>query len=119
MAEHNQFGKEAEERAAQYLLGKKYSILERNYYYQKAEIDILALKENTLVVVEVKARSSSYFGEPEQFVSKKKIRLLTNAVDIYVNKNDLDVEVRFDIISILRQNNELIVNHIEDAFYFF
>ncbi len=120
LAEHNDFGKQAEEHAVTYLQQKGYEILERNYYFQKAEIDILAMLNNEiLVVVEVKARSSSYFGEPEAFVSKKKIQLLTRAIDHYVIKNDLDIEVRFDIISILRQNNKLIINHIEDAFYFF
>lgn len=119
MAEHNDFGKQAEAHAVAYLQEKGCIILERNYHYQKAEIDIIAQKNDTLIIVEVKARSTSYFGEPQQFVSKKKIQLLTNAVDHYIIENDLDVEVRFDIIAILRQQKTFIVNHIEDAFYFF
>lgn len=119
MAEHNDFGKEAEELAVKHLVAHGYEIVQRNYFYRKAEIDILAQKEDVLAVIEVKARSTDYFGEPEQFVSRKKIKLLTTAVDHYVIENDLDVEVRFDIISVLRQKNQISVNHIEDAFYHF
>ncbi|GLB48365.1 YraN family protein [Neptunitalea lumnitzerae] len=119
MADHNDFGKEAEEKAVRHLKSSGYEILAQNYYYRKAEIDILAFKNNTLIVVEVKARKNAYFGNPEQAVNKKKIRLLMEAVNNYIDLNDLDAEVRFDIIAILRQKEGFYVNHIEDAFYFF
>ncbi|MCX2680926.1 YraN family protein [Galbibacter sp. EGI 63066] len=119
MAEHNDFGEKAEQMAADHLLSQGYEILERNYRFGKAEVDIIALKNDCLAAVEVKARSSTYFGEPQSFVSKKKIRLLVKAVDHYVVKNDLDVEVRFDIITVLRINKMHEIKHIEDAFYHF
>ena len=72
MSLSNQLGREGEDLAAQYLLKNGYQILERNYRYRKAEIDIIALKEETLAIVEVKSRTSSYFGSPESFVSQKK-----------------------------------------------
>lgn len=119
MPASNQLGNEGERLAAQYLEENGYQILERNYRYQKAEIDIIALQKEVLVVVEVKSRSSDYFGNPESFVSKKKIQLLVMATDHYINKNNLSVTVRFDIISILMEKNVPNMQHIKDAFYFF
>ena len=119
MAQHNDFGKMAEEMAASYLEKHGYEILETNWRFKKAEIDIIARKDNTLAVVEVKARTSDRYGNPEAFVSKKKIRLLTEAADAYVRQHDLDVEVRFDIISILKNRYTEELEHIENAFYWF
>ena len=94
MAEHNELGKLGEELAATYLQKNGYEILETNWVFQKAEIDILAQKDNTLAVVEVKTRSSVDFGLPQDFVKPKKIQLLVKAVNAYVTENDLDLEVR-------------------------
>ena len=103
MAEHNELGKFGEELALEFLQKNSYDILETNWTFQKAEIDIIAQKENILVVVEVKTRSSIEFGLPQDFVKPKKIQLLVKAVNEYVIFNDLDVEVRFDIIAIFLQ----------------
>ncbi len=117
MSNSHSFGKIAEQKAAEYLERNEFIILERNFHYRKAEIDILAKKDGLLVVVEVKARSSDYFGAPESFVSKKKIQLLVMAVDAYLLKKDWDLEVRFDIITYLVKNNSWKQEHIENAFY--
>ena len=109
MAEHNDFGKEAEEEATNYLKNSGYEILARNFYWQSAEIDIIAKKDNILVIIEVKARKS--------FVNPHKIQLLAKATNHYIKINDLDMEVRFDIISIVKNNAEYHLEHIEDAFY--
>lgn len=119
MAEHNDFGKEAEQQALDYLITQGYTILERNFVYQHAEIDIIALKNNILVIIEVKARRTSYFGEPESFVNPQKIKLIVKATDYYIQKNDIDYEVRFDIISIVKNPSENKLLHLEDAFYAF
>lgn len=119
VAEHTNFGKRAEELAVEYLKKNGYEIRERNYIHRKGEIDIIAVQGAYLVVVEVKARSTNYFGDPEQFVSRKKIELITRAVDYYIEANNIDLEVRFDIIAILTQNDGHSVNHIQDAFYYF
>lgn len=119
MALHNSLGKKGEELAITYLQNKGYNILEQNYRYLKAEVDIIAQKDGVLIVVEVKTRSTNYFGNPEEFVNKKKIQLLTMAIDHYVQKNDLDVEVRFDIIAVLNTKGTFDIEHIEDAFLFF
>ncbi len=119
MATHNELGIEGEKMAVVHLKTHGYEILETNYRFQKAEVDIIAQKAGILAVIEVKTRTSADFGNPEEFVSKKKIKLLVKAVDNYINDNDLDVEVRFDIIAILLQKNDVTINHIEDAFYHF
>jgi putative endonuclease len=119
MAQHNELGKIGEQIAADYLLGKGYEILMRNFFYDKAEIDIIAKKEETLVVVEVKTRNSDFFGDPQEFVTKSKINLLVKAANEYVISNDLDVEVRFDVISVLKNNTTEQVKHFKDAFFHF
>lgn len=120
MAEHNDLGKKGEELAVAYLREKGYRILERNYYFQKAEVDILALRDEMLVVVEVKLRSTNYFGTPQEFVNAKKIQLLVTAANHYIEVKNLDVEVRFDIIAIVQQyNQKTSIEHIEDAFLHF
>ena len=119
MAEHNDLGKLGEELAVDFLEKKGYEILETNWVFDKAEIDIIAQKENILAVVEVKTRSTIEFGLPQEFVKPKKIQLLVKAINEYVNKNDLDVEVRFDIVAIHKENNNYNLEHIEEAFYYF
>ena len=119
MAEHNELGKLGEELAVEFLQKNGYDILETNWTFQKAEIDIIAQKDNILAVVEVKTRSSIEFGLPQDFVKPKKIQLLVKAVNEYIVSNDLDVEVRFDIIAIYKEDKTYKIEHIEDAFYHF
>jgi putative endonuclease len=119
MAKHNDLGKLGEELAVEFLVKKGYSIVATNWTFQKAEIDIIAKKENVLAVVEVKTRSSIDFGLPQDFVSPKKIQLLVKAINEYVIANDLEVEVRFDIIALHKDGNEFVVEHLKDAFYYF
>jgi len=119
MAEHNELGKKGEQLAIDFLIKNEYKILEKNYRYLKAEVDIIAQKENTLAAVEVKTRSTDYFGDPQDAVNPKKIKLLVSAIDYYVIDKDLDVEVRFDIIAIIYQKNKSKIEHLEDAFLHF
>ena len=119
MAEHNELGKLGEELAVEFLRKEGYEILETNWTFQKAEIDIIAQKENTLAVVEVKTRSSLEFGLPQDFVKPKKIQLLVKAINEYVVSKDLDFEVRFDIIAVHKENKSFAIEHLKDAFYHF
>ena len=119
MAEHNELGKFGEKMAVEFLQKNNYDILETNWIFQKAEIDIIAQKDNILAIVEVKTRSSIDFGLPQDFVKPKKIQLLVKAVNEYVISNDLEVDVRFDIIAIHKQNKVYNIEHIEEAFYYF
>ena len=119
MAEHTELGKKGEKIAINYLIDNGYKILEKNYRYIKAEVDIIAQKNNVLAAVEVKTRSTDHFGNPQDFVNPKKIKLLISAIDNYVVEKDLDVEVRFDIIAIIHQKKETKIEHLEDAFLHF
>jgi len=107
----------AEEKAVKFLIEKNYSILARNWRFKKYEIDIIARDKQTLVFVEVKARSTDAFGEPEVFVNRQKQRFLIAAANQYLLENNIELESRFDIISILVINNNITVKHLEDAFY--
>lgn len=119
MAEHNDLGKLGEELAVEFLQKNGYEILETNWVFQKAEVDIIAKKGNTLAIIEVKTRSSLDFGLPQDFVKPKKIQLLVKAVNEYVISNNLDVEVRFDIIAVHKEGQSYAIEHLVNAFYHF
>lgn len=119
MAEHNELGKLGEELAVEFLQKEGYFILETNWVFQKAEIDIIAQKENVLAIIEVKTRSSIDFGLPQDFVKPKKMQLLVKAANEYVVVNELDVNVRFDIIAVYKEFEKFNIEHIKEAFYFF
>ncbi|SHF80094.1 putative endonuclease [Salegentibacter echinorum] len=119
MAQHNALGEFGERLAENHLVKKGYKILAKNYVHNKAEIDILARITNTLVVVEVKTRSTPDFGDPQSFVKPKQIRQLVKAADFFLNDNNLDLETRFDIVAIIKNKAGIQVQHLEDAFYHF
>jgi len=119
MAHHNELGKKGEQLAVDFLIGQGYQILERNYRFDKAEVDIIAQKENILAIIEVKTRSTSDYGNPQDFVKPKQIKNLVKAVDAYIILHDLDVDVRFDIVAITKSQGPFNVEHLMDAFYHF
>ena len=120
MAEHNEYGKLAEDMAAEFLVRKNYRILARNFRYQKAEIDIVAEFNGIIVVTEVKARSYNTLIEPQEAVTKKKIKSIVMCSDFFMNERKIDKEVRFDIITVLPDEQGVLqLNHIEDAFQSF
>ena len=83
MAKHNQTGKTGEELAAEYLIARGYIIRDINWKNGKLELDIVAYKDRTLIVVEVKTRSSDLFGHPEDAVNTRKIRHIIDATDAF------------------------------------
>lgn len=120
MADHNEFGKLAEELAENFLVEKNYKILAKNYRYLKAEIDIIAQFENQIVIVEVKARATDAFMLPQEAINKKKIRLIVSAANEFLETNNIELETRFDVISVLpSEKGKLEITHIENAFYAF
>lgn len=119
MAEHNKLGNEGEDLAVALLQKKGYEILAKNYRYQKAEVDIIALKDDTLVAVEVKTRSTPEFGDPREFLKPAQIKRLVEAVDHFVNSKGLEYEVRFDFVGIIKNKLGTRLEHIEDAFLHF
>lgn len=118
MARHNIFGSEGELLAKAYLEEKDYEILDQNWTFKKAEIDLIAYKDSRIIFVEVKTRKNSNFAEPEDFVSQEKRRLMALAAEEYIHLMNHQYEVRFDIISILFDTfGNPVIKHIEDAFW--
>lgn len=115
-----ELGEYGEECATLHLIKQGYTVLERNWFFGKNEIDIICQKEEgVLVIVEVKARNSDFFGDPQGFVSPGQQKTIVKVANEYVVEHDLDVEVRFDIIGILKNATQERLEHFEDAFYFF
>ncbi|HVW14840.1 MAG TPA: YraN family protein [Mucilaginibacter sp.] len=118
MARHLDLGRKGEGLAKTFLESAGYEILDENWTHGKCEVDLVAYKEGVIIFVEVKTRSGNNFGEPEDFVDKRKQRLLAVAADEYVYLMDHQGEVRFDIVSILvHRNADHTLKHIEDAFW--
>ena len=115
MIEPHDLGKRGEDLAVEYLISKGYQILERNWHSGHKEIDIIALQDTTLAIIEVKTRKSDDYGEPDISVGATKQQMLIWAADAYVRYKQLEVEVRFDIISIIFTETEQHLEHIEDA----
>lgn len=116
MALHHELGKEGENAAAAHLVSKGYAILCRNYRFEKAEVDIIALKDGLLRFVEVKTRRNNLYGDPEEFVSERKQYLFTEAAEAWLEETKCDYEVQFDIIAITGTKPPFRIEHIEDAF---
>lgn len=118
MAAHNDTGAKGEAIAKKHLEDNGYKILEVNWRYRRAEVDLIAFKDSTLIFAEVKTRTGNWYGEPEDFVTYAKQGLMEAAADEYIYKIKHNDEIRFDIISILFDKfDNYHLNHIEDAFW--
>lgn len=118
MAKHNETGIKGEQIAENFLQKKGYLILHRNWCYEKTEVDIIAQKDDMLVFVEVKTRSSHKFGFPEDAVNNKKQNLLKTAAEAFLYANTGYNKIQFDIISIhLKDGDIKEIQHFDDAFY--
>jgi putative endonuclease len=110
-------GKEGEDLAARFLINKGFEIIERNYRHKRSEIDLIVKKDNWLVFVEVKLRSSDAYGYPEDFVDYKKARNIVDGAEQYTYENNWQGNVRYDIVSIRLLKDKTEIIQIEDAFY--
>jgi putative endonuclease len=116
MAAHNELGRKGEDMAVAYLEAKGHRILERNWSSACGEIDIISKHEGCIVFVEVKTRSSTAFGYPEDAVNERRMRRLTSVAIYYVKKNRITAPTRFDIIALVWNKRQLEIEHLEDAF---
>ena len=117
MAAHNELGKTGEKYAQQYLLSKGYRIRHINWKSKNYELDIIAEKDDWLIVAEVKTRSSNFFGNPEEFVTKAKMKRIVSAANHYLRYYKIFKDTRFDIIGILKKpDGNYKIEHFEDAF---
>lgn len=118
MALHLDLGRKGESLAKKFLEALGYEILDENWTYDKAEIDLIVYKDGVIIFTEVKTRTGNSFGEPEDFVDNRKQKLLAEAADEYIYLMDHKGDVRFDIISVLFDKNaNYTLKHIEDAFW--
>jgi putative endonuclease len=112
-----QKGDKAEQIAADYLIHKGYTVLARNWRWQRAELDLVCMDGNSLVIVEVKSRSYNSLGEPEESITPAKEALLLDAARQYAYEINHEWEVRIDIIAILMQEKSYQLRHFIDAIY--
>ncbi len=110
-------GDQAENIAVKYLEDKGYMIIQRNWYFHHYELDVIAKKDNILVVVEIKSLVNKSFQEPYKAVNRNKQRMIIAAANAYIRKYQINDEVRFDVISITFYAKQPVVEHIENAFY--
>jgi putative endonuclease len=117
MSDKIEKGKEGEELAANFLVEKGFEIIARNYRYKRLEIDLIVKKNNWLVFVEVKFRTSDAYGYPEDFVDYKKAKNIVDGAEQYTYDKNWQGNVRYDIVAIRKIHGQLEIKHIEDAFY--
>ncbi len=118
MAAHNEYGKWGEQQAVEYLQGKGYTICHRDWKYDHRDLDITALTDDgeTLAIVEVKTRRNTDYMQPEEAVDWRKMRSLAIAANAYVRRYQVNCQVRFDIISVIGQGDDVRIEHLENAF---
>lgn len=112
-------GKYGEDVVIPYLKKNQYQILVRNFRCKQGEIDVIAKEKEELVFIEVKARSSSLYGNPIDGVNRKKQKCLYRSAQYFLYKYHLEKEaVRFDVIGIYIKNQDYKMNHIKNVEYF-
>lgn len=117
MARHNETGKKGEDLAAKFLEEKGFEIIEKNYRWKRYEIDIIVKKEPFLVFVEVKTKTNTSYGFPEDDVTPRKAAQVIAAAEEYVYETGWKKEIRFDIVAIIISGDSVQIEHILDGFY--
>jgi putative endonuclease len=118
MAAHIEFGNKGEQMAQSFLIKKGYKILKTNYRVGNAEVDIIAEQATQVIFVEVKTRKGINYGNPENFVTHEKRRNMKKVARAFIERNKVQGQARFDIISIVMEAENLKeIKHFEDAFF--
>jgi putative endonuclease len=117
MSKAKELGNKGEEIAVAHLKSIGYEILNVNWFSNHLELDIVARDGNELVIVEVKSRGSDSYEHPSEAVSNKKIRFLVNAAEAYIQEKDINMDTRFDVISIIFMGKTIELEHFQNAFY--
>lgn len=116
MAQHNDTGTWGENVACNFLIGKGYAIVQRNWRAEKLEIDIVAKVGNRIVFVEVKTRRDAE-SHPEDAVDKRRRARMVMAANVYLHAYDVDLDVQYDIVAITGTEHNYHIEHFEDAFF--
>jgi putative endonuclease len=117
MSDQSDLGKAGEAYAAEHLRKNSYVILKQNYVWKRAEIDIIAKKSNKIIFVEVKTRTTEFMNAPALMVPRSKQRQIIKAADAFLKAENIELNSRFDIISVIINSTHKKLHHIEDAFY--
>jgi putative endonuclease len=117
MAESHNLGKKGEDLAVNYLINAGFKILARNWSWGRHEIDIIAEKEGMVVFAEVKTRTDDFIMHPKTAINVEKQRSMINAADGYIRRFNINMEGRFDVITVIKKDGEYEIDHIEEAFY--
>jgi putative endonuclease len=116
MSEKSELGRRGEVIATEYLVKKGFDILHNNWTYKNKELDIVALKDNYLVVIEVKSRKENYIVDPIESITPRKQKFLFDASESYAEIYNLDEDIRFDIVLVIFSETSHTIEHVEDAF---
>lgn len=109
-------GNLGEDRAAEFLISKGLSILDRNFRSKFGEIDIIAKDKGCIVFVEVKMRSSSLFGTPKEAITSQKIQKIILAASFYLKSiNNENAQYRIDAVEVDKRGDEMTLRHIENV----
>lgn len=114
---HIELGQKGEEIAVNYLISKGWKVRSRNFRWKRGEVDIICENHKCLKIVEVKTRFSNYFGEPYLAVNRSKQKQIIAIANHYIQYNMLDMDVEFDVVSIILNQSKMKLEHIENAFY--
>lgn len=112
-----ELGEIAEGLAREHLLKQGYKIRDKNWHHGHLELDIIAQDGNELVIVEVKARSGLRYEHPSEAVTTAKMRRIVEAADAYIIEHEIELDTRFDVITVIFVNDKFELEHFKDAFY--
>lgn len=114
---HIELGQAGEEIAVNHLVNKGFDIVERNYKWKNSEIDVICKKAGLFIVVEVKTRNSIALGEPYLSVTRSKQKQIIKVANRFIELNNVQEDIQFDVISIILNRHQIKIEHIENAFY--
>lgn len=114
--DHMEMARKGENAAEELLLSSGFQILERNWYHKHKELDIIAIDESELVIIEVKSRRAPALDNPAMSICRKKQRNLVYAANAYVRMKRISLEIRFDVMWVIYHGNKAEIEHIRNAF---
>lgn len=117
MVSQKEIGEIAEGHARQHILKLGYKILDINWRYGHLELDIVARDGEQLVIVEVKSRNGIRYEHPTEAVTNVKIKRIVEATEGYIFEKGLELETRFDVITVIFFGQNFELEHFKDAFY--
>ncbi len=115
MIDKKKIGDKGEKIACDFLIRQGFEILQTNFHSRYGEIDIICKKEDLLVFAEVKTRKNDKFARACEFVDYKKQKKMTITAEYYIMQNNIDMNIRFDVLEIYT-DNAIKINHIINAF---